>query len=163
MPTGIFWRLADVADGYWRRHYGQRDRPGSRGDRAGGWDDLLRPVAVGDVVCCYARCVKRGNTSVTINIEVWVKKFLQNRLASATRRRRRCLSTLPLIIRKTTSSASGIRRCPACRAPDLQKAQQRKEEVTDDNHDHRQHVQWEILHQDRMARYHNAFSELLAG
>ena len=73
---------------------------GSRGDRAGGWDDLLRPVAVGDVVCCYARCVKRGNTSVTINIEVWVKKFLQNRLASATRRRKRCLSTLPLIIRE---------------------------------------------------------------
>ncbi|MBN0531082.1 acyl-CoA thioester hydrolase YciA, partial [Pseudomonas aeruginosa] len=35
---------------------------------------FLRPVAVGDVVCCYARCVKRGNTSVTINIEVWVKK-----------------------------------------------------------------------------------------
>ena len=26
---------------------------------------FLRPVAVGDVVCCYARCVKRGNTSVT--------------------------------------------------------------------------------------------------
>ena len=25
---------------------------------------FLRPVAVGDVVCCYARCVKRGNTSV---------------------------------------------------------------------------------------------------
>jgi len=35
---------------------------------------FLRPVAVGDVVCCYARCVKRGNTSVSINIEVWVKK-----------------------------------------------------------------------------------------
>ena len=52
---------------------------------------FLRPVAVGDVVCCYARCVKRGNTSVTINIEVWV--------ASATRRRKRCLSTLPSIIR----------------------------------------------------------------
>ncbi len=33
---------------------------------------FLRPVAVGDAVCCYARCVKRGNTSVTINIEVWV-------------------------------------------------------------------------------------------
>src|SRR5690606_25183830 len=33
---------------------------------------FLRPVAVGDVVCCYARCVKRGNTSVSINIEVWV-------------------------------------------------------------------------------------------
>lgn len=35
---------------------------------------FLRPVAVGDVVCCYARCVKRGNTSITINVEVWVKK-----------------------------------------------------------------------------------------
>ena len=35
---------------------------------------FLRPVAVGDVVCCYARCVKRGNTTITINIEVWVKK-----------------------------------------------------------------------------------------
>ncbi|WP_330981917.1 MULTISPECIES: acyl-CoA thioester hydrolase YciA [Enterobacterales] len=35
---------------------------------------FLRPVAVGDVVCCYARCTKRGNSSITINIEVWVKK-----------------------------------------------------------------------------------------
>ena len=35
---------------------------------------FLRPVAVGDVVCCYAKCTKRGNTSITINIEVWVKK-----------------------------------------------------------------------------------------
>ena len=31
-------------------------------------------VAVGDVVCCYARCVQKGTTSVSINIEVWVKK-----------------------------------------------------------------------------------------
>ena len=35
---------------------------------------FLRPVAVGDVVCCYARCVQKGTTSVSINIEVWVKK-----------------------------------------------------------------------------------------
>lgn len=35
---------------------------------------FLRPVAVGDVVCCYARCTQRGTTSITINIEVWVKK-----------------------------------------------------------------------------------------
>ncbi|MGL4723479.1 MAG: acyl-CoA thioester hydrolase YciA [Scandinavium sp.] len=35
---------------------------------------FLRPVAVGDVVCCYARCTKRGNSSITVNIEVWVKK-----------------------------------------------------------------------------------------
>ncbi|MDM3766437.1 acyl-CoA esterase, partial [Proteus mirabilis] len=30
--------------------------------------------AVGDVVCCYARCLKTGNSSITVNIEVWVKK-----------------------------------------------------------------------------------------
>lgn len=36
---------------------------------------FLRPVGVGDVVCCYANCVKRGTTSVSINIEVWVKKI----------------------------------------------------------------------------------------
>lgn len=35
---------------------------------------FLKPVAVGDVVCCYARCIKRGNTSITINVEVWIKK-----------------------------------------------------------------------------------------
>lgn len=35
---------------------------------------FLKPVAVGDVVCCYANCIKRGRTSVTINIEVWIKK-----------------------------------------------------------------------------------------
>lgn len=35
---------------------------------------FLRPVAVGDVVCCYANCIKRGKTSITINIEVWIKK-----------------------------------------------------------------------------------------
>ena len=37
---------------------------------------FLRPLAVGDVVYCYARCVKRGNTSITINVEVWVKKVM---------------------------------------------------------------------------------------
>ncbi|AAM85605.1 acyl-CoA thioesterase [Yersinia pestis] len=35
---------------------------------------FLKPVAVGDVVCCYARCIKTGHSSITINIEVWVKK-----------------------------------------------------------------------------------------
>jgi acyl-CoA thioesterase YciA len=74
---------------------------------------FLRPVAVGDVVCCYARCVKRGNTSVTINIEVWVKKSLQNRRLQA--RRKRCLSTLPSIIR--VNRPCRIRWRPANRAP----------------------------------------------
>lgn len=35
---------------------------------------FLKPVAVGDVVCVYARCIKTGNSSMTINVEVWVKK-----------------------------------------------------------------------------------------
>lgn len=32
------------------------------------------PVAVGDVVSCYAQLTRRGNTSVTTNIEVWVRR-----------------------------------------------------------------------------------------
>ncbi|MCU5775722.1 acyl-CoA thioester hydrolase YciA [Erwiniaceae bacterium BAC15a-03b] len=35
---------------------------------------FLKPVAVGDVVCCYARCMRTGTSSITINVEVWVKK-----------------------------------------------------------------------------------------
>ncbi len=35
---------------------------------------FLKPVAVGDVVCVYARCIKTGNSSININVEVWVKK-----------------------------------------------------------------------------------------
>ena len=35
---------------------------------------FLKPVAVGDVVCCYAHCIRTGRSSITINIEVWVKK-----------------------------------------------------------------------------------------
>lgn len=36
---------------------------------------FIRPVYVGDLVCCYAQIAKRGNTSVTIDIEVWVERF----------------------------------------------------------------------------------------
>ncbi|WPC73068.1 acyl-CoA thioester hydrolase YciA [Vibrio porteresiae] len=32
-----------------------------------------KPVKVGDVVCCYGECVKIGRTSMTINLELWVK------------------------------------------------------------------------------------------
>ncbi|STP80637.1 Uncharacterized acyl-CoA thioester hydrolase HI_0827 [Edwardsiella ictaluri] len=35
---------------------------------------FLKPVAVGDVVCCYAHCIRTGRSSITVNIEVWVKK-----------------------------------------------------------------------------------------
>ncbi|KLN96718.1 acyl-CoA thioester hydrolase YciA [Moellerella wisconsensis] len=36
--------------------------------------EFQKSVSVGDVVCCYARCLKTGNSSITVNIEVWVKK-----------------------------------------------------------------------------------------
>ncbi|MBA8611009.1 acyl-CoA thioester hydrolase YciA [Vibrio cholerae] len=32
-----------------------------------------KPVKVGDVVCCYGECTKIGRTSMSINLEVWVK------------------------------------------------------------------------------------------
>ncbi|MGD8162606.1 acyl-CoA thioester hydrolase YciA [Pantoea sp. FN0307] len=35
---------------------------------------FLKPVAVGDVVSCYARCIRTGSSSMTINVEVWIKK-----------------------------------------------------------------------------------------
>jgi len=35
---------------------------------------FLKPVAVGDVVSCHARCIRTGSSSITINVEVWIKK-----------------------------------------------------------------------------------------
>ncbi|MBT5496060.1 MAG: acyl-CoA thioesterase [Alphaproteobacteria bacterium] len=32
------------------------------------------PVAIGDEVSCYAELTRRGNTSVTTNIEVWARR-----------------------------------------------------------------------------------------
>ena len=31
------------------------------------------PVSVGDVVCCYGECTRIGRTSMSIDLEVWVK------------------------------------------------------------------------------------------
>lgn len=33
---------------------------------------FLRPVAVGDAVCCYTDVVRVGKTSITLHVEVWV-------------------------------------------------------------------------------------------
>lgn len=35
---------------------------------------FLRPVSVGDVVCCYGKCTKVGRTSLQVKVEVWIKK-----------------------------------------------------------------------------------------
>ncbi len=34
---------------------------------------FLRPVKVGDVVCCYGKVINIGTTSITISLEIWVK------------------------------------------------------------------------------------------
>ena len=34
---------------------------------------FYKPVNVGHVVCCYGKCTKVGNSSMTIKLEVWVK------------------------------------------------------------------------------------------
>ena len=37
---------------------------------------FIKPVKVGDVVCCYGRMVRIGTTSVTIMLEVWARPIL---------------------------------------------------------------------------------------
>lgn len=37
---------------------------------------FIKPVHVGDVVCCYGEVVRIGTTSITIELEVWVKPIL---------------------------------------------------------------------------------------
>ena len=35
---------------------------------------FIRPISVGDVVCCYGQCIKVGRSSIQVKMEVWVKK-----------------------------------------------------------------------------------------
>ncbi|MHC4993930.1 MAG: acyl-CoA thioester hydrolase YciA [Planctomycetota bacterium] len=38
---------------------------------------FIKPVRVGDVVCCYGEVTHIGNTSMKIQLEVWVKPVLR--------------------------------------------------------------------------------------
>jgi len=38
---------------------------------------FIRPVKVGDVVCCYGEVERIGTTSITIKLEVWVNPVLR--------------------------------------------------------------------------------------
>lgn len=38
---------------------------------------FIKPVMVGDVVCCYGKIEKIGNTSISVRLEVWVKPVLR--------------------------------------------------------------------------------------
>ncbi len=38
---------------------------------------FLRPVKVGDVVCCYGEVARIGKTSITLHLETWVRPVLR--------------------------------------------------------------------------------------
>ena len=38
---------------------------------------FLKPVGVGDTVCCYGRCIHVGRTSLKVKLELWVKKIYE--------------------------------------------------------------------------------------
>lgn len=38
---------------------------------------FLKPVQVGDIVCCYGKLERIGNTSLTLCLEIWVKPILR--------------------------------------------------------------------------------------
>lgn len=40
---------------------------------------FIRPVRVGDVVCCYGKVARVGTTSITLQLEVWIKPLLHER------------------------------------------------------------------------------------
>src|ERR1700712_3016581 len=46
---------------------------------------FLQPVRVGDTVACYASVEKIGRTSLTIPVEVWVRRFMHGKIERVTR------------------------------------------------------------------------------
>ena len=38
---------------------------------------FIKPVKVGDIVCCYGSILRIGTTSITLNLEVWVQPILR--------------------------------------------------------------------------------------
>jgi acyl-CoA thioesterase YciA len=46
--------------------------------------EFLRPVLVGDILCCYVEKVRVGNTSVTVKIEAWALRQLAMDLIKVT-------------------------------------------------------------------------------
>ena len=45
---------------------------------------FLRPVKVGDVICCYTAPSRMGRTSLTLRVEVWVLRQRQGDLIKVT-------------------------------------------------------------------------------
>ncbi|HBO38242.1 MAG TPA: acyl-CoA thioester hydrolase YciA [Pasteurellaceae bacterium] len=38
---------------------------------------FLRPISVGDVVCCYGKLLDVGRSSMQVKVEVWIKKVYE--------------------------------------------------------------------------------------
>jgi acyl-CoA thioesterase YciA len=45
---------------------------------------FIRPVPVGTVISCYTRTLRIGNTSVRVEVEVWIKDFLTHQQSLVT-------------------------------------------------------------------------------
>ncbi len=45
---------------------------------------FIRPVPVGAVISCYTRTLRIGNTSVRVEVEVWIKDFLTHQQSLVT-------------------------------------------------------------------------------
>ena len=46
---------------------------------------FILPVKVGDVVCCYGKLHRVGNTSITLKLELWVNPILRDDLPDDSR------------------------------------------------------------------------------
>ena len=42
--------------------------------------NFISPIKIGDVVCCYGSIQKIGRTSITIDLEVWIRPILRQKL-----------------------------------------------------------------------------------
>jgi len=45
---------------------------------------FMRPVPVGAIISCYTNPLHIGNTSISVNVEVWVKDFLTQKISQVT-------------------------------------------------------------------------------
>jgi|UniRef100_A0A2S2R293 acyl-CoA thioesterase YciA len=36
---------------------------------------FICPISIGDIINCYGKCVKIGNSSMKIKIEIWIKRL----------------------------------------------------------------------------------------
>ncbi|EPK4722925.1 acyl-CoA thioester hydrolase YciA [Klebsiella oxytoca] len=42
---------------------------------------FIRPVAVGNIICCYAKITNIGHSSISINIELWAKSVTDGHIS----------------------------------------------------------------------------------